>query len=55
MTKKEYMKPELEVVKIQHQCRLLAGSEVPKSEDPVDEGWSPGMFDGSEWNALLGE
>ena len=26
MTKKEYMKPEMEVVKIQQQCQILAGS-----------------------------
>ena len=26
MTKKEYMKPELQVIRIQHQCHILAGS-----------------------------
>ena len=26
MTKKEYMKPTIEVVKIQQQCQILAGS-----------------------------
>ena len=26
MTKKEYMKPKMEVVKIQQQCQILAGS-----------------------------
>ena len=57
--KKEYMKPELEVVKIQHHLQLLAGSQQGLNDnlnpDLVDEGWAPGMFDGPEWDALLGE
>ena len=57
MTKKEYMKPEIEVVKSQQQSQILAGSQQGLNDelnpDPVDDGWAPGMFDGPEWDALL--
>ena len=59
MTKKEYMKPTIEVVKIQQQCQILAGSVDTNGmndmllNEEVDEGWAPGMFDGPEWDALL--
>ena len=45
MTKKEYLKPEMEVVKIQQQCQILAGSvdaygmNSQLQDDEVDEGW----------------
>ena len=50
MTKKEYMKPEMEVVKIQQQCQILAGSldangmNDTLQEETVTDGWAP-MFD----------
>jgi hypothetical protein len=50
MTKKEYMKPAMEVVKIQQQCQILAGSLDANGmnngllDDEVDEGWAP-MYD----------
>ena len=57
MTKKEYMKPEIEVVKIQQQSQILAGSQQGLNDelnpDPVDDGWAPGMFDGPDWDVLL--
>ena len=43
--KKNYMKPEMEVVKIQQQCQILAGSvdandmNVDLRDDEVIEGW----------------
>ena len=45
MIKKEYLKPEMEVVKIQQQCQILAGSvdangmNTGLQGDEVDEGW----------------
>ena len=46
MTKKEYMKPEIEVVKIQQQCQILAGSvdangmnKTLIEDEEVIEGW----------------
>ena len=45
MTKKEYMKPEIEVVKIQQQCQILAGSVDANGindellDETVDIGW----------------
>ena len=57
MTKKEYLKPEMEVVKIQQQSQILAGSQQGLNDelnpDPVDDGWAPGMFDGPDWDVLL--
>ena len=54
MTKKEYLKPEMEVVKIQQHLQLLAGSQQGLNDnlnpDPVDDGWAPGMFDGLDWD-----
>ena len=53
MTKKEYLKPEMEVVKIQQQCQILAGSVDPNGinnellDDPVEDGFAP-FFDGLE-------
>ena len=46
MTKKEYMKPEMEVVKIQQQCQILAGSvdangmNTGLQDDEMTEGWA---------------
>ena len=38
--KKKYMKPEQEVVKIQHHYQLLTGSEeLPKNEEEVEDSW----------------
>lgn len=45
MTKKEYMKPKMEVVKIQQQCQILAGSvdangmNTNLQDENVIEGW----------------
>ena len=46
MIKKEYMKPTMEVVKIQQQSQILAGSSYgmngnlqSNSEDEVDSAW----------------
>ena len=45
MTKKEYMKPEIEVVKIQQQSQILAGSVDANGindellDETVDIGW----------------
>ena len=46
MTKKEYMKPSMKVVKLQQNCQILAGSkdaygmnESIQYEEEVDEGW----------------
>ena len=46
MIKKEYMKPTMEVVELQHECQILAGSpntygvekELQETEE-VTEGW----------------
>ncbi len=50
MTKKEYMKPSMKVVELQHKCQILAGSQpgdihdanygfdASFGEDNVDEG-----------------
>ena len=51
MTKKEYMKPEIEVVKIQQQCQILAGSVDANGmndtliDEEVTEGWAPEFND----------
>ena len=45
MTKKEYMKPAMQVVKLQQQCQMLAGSldaygmNDELLEEMVTEGW----------------
>ena len=43
MTKKEYMKPEMEVVMLQQQCQILAGSTQGLNDelqdDEVETGW----------------
>ena len=43
MKKKDYMKPEMEVVKIQQQCQILAGSTQgfndELQDEEVGEGW----------------
>jgi hypothetical protein len=50
MTKKEYMTPEMQVVKIQQQCQILAGSLDANGmndmlqEETVTDGWAP-MYD----------
>ena len=51
--KKNYMKPEMEVVKIQQQCQILAGSvdangmNTGLQEEEVEEGLAP-FFNGLE-------
>ena len=35
MNKKQYIKPEIEVVLLQQQCQLLAGSDLTKYDDPT--------------------
>lgn len=51
MTKKEYLKPEMEVVKIQQQSQILAGSNFGVNEtlqgEEVEEGFAP-FLDGLE-------
>ena len=44
MTKKEYMKPTMEVVKLQQQSQILAGSSYGmktelSSDDEVEDAW----------------
>ena len=43
MTKKEYMKPEMEVVMLEQQCQILAGSTQGLNDelqgDEVESGW----------------
>jgi hypothetical protein len=45
MIKKEYMKPSMEVVVLQHKCQILAGSADANGmntgllDDEVDAGW----------------
>ena len=47
MIKKDYMKPEMAVVKIQQHCQILAGSVDPNGindelqNEEVNEGFSP--------------
>ena len=36
MQKKIYEKPETEVIVLQQQCQLLAGSDLSKYDDPAD-------------------
>ena len=51
MTKKEYLKPEMEVVKIQQQCQILAGSTQGVNDtlqdEEVEDGFAP-FFNGLE-------
>ena len=50
MIKKEYMKPTMQVVELQHKCQILAGSLDANGmndmlqEETVTEGWAP-MYD----------
>ena len=45
MIKKEYMKPTMQVVELQHKCQILAGSadvngmNTGLQDDEVDAGW----------------
>ena len=45
MIKKEYMKPTMQVVELQHKCQILAGSvdangmNIDLQDDEVDAGW----------------
>ncbi len=56
MTKKIYLKPEREVVKIQQQCQILAGSLDANGMNnelldvTVEEGWASSMDDMIEIN-----
>ncbi len=51
MTKKEYMKPEMQTVELKHKCQILAGSVDANGmnngliEDEVTEGWAPEFND----------
>lgn len=53
MTKKEYMQPTTNVVRIQHKCQILAGSldangmNTKVQSEEVETGWSRG---GSGWD-----
>jgi hypothetical protein len=59
--KKEYMKPEQRVVVLQHEAMLLQASKLYNNadlEEIITGGSEPGrapLFDGPEWDALLGE
>lgn len=46
--KKTYINPELEVVDLQINCTLLAGSPVPTSEETPDEWGAPILLFGDE-------
>ena len=35
MTKKEYMKPSMKVVELQHKCQILAGSQLGDIHDTI--------------------
>ena len=54
MIKKEYMKPEMEVVMILQQCQILAGSvdsngmNTNLQDDEVEDGFAP-VFNALEW------
>lgn len=59
MTKKDYMKPELQVMLIQHQCQILAvsvqttglGDELSKDgEDPTGNAWDDALSRRSVWD-----
>jgi len=51
MNKKEYMTPEMEVVKFQQQCQIMAGSNFGVNDtlqsEEVEEGFAP-FFNGLE-------
>ena len=42
--KKQYIKPETEVVKLQQQCQLLAGSDLSRYDDDADEITDPTLI-----------
>ena len=54
MIEKEYLKPEMEVVMIQQQSQILAGSvdsngmNTGLQDDEVEDGFAP-FFNGLEW------
>ena len=56
--KKIYMKPEMQVVKIQQQCQILAGSLDANGMNnelldvTVNEGWAPSMDEMIELDGL---
>ena len=61
--KKEYTKPSMRAIEIRNKCQILAGSVTGvSSNDIFDEmitggsvtGRAP-LFDGPEWDELLGE
>ena len=51
MTKKDYMKPEMQTVELKHKCQILAGSVDPNGindeliDEEVTEGWAPEFND----------
>ena len=57
MRKKEYMMPSMEVVKVQQQGQILAGSldvygmnEELVSTEEVTEGWAREFAEGDDWD-----
>ena len=65
--KKEYMKPSMEAIEMKTEQQLLAGSidnisgnlpggdAITPGGGGAGGGRAPGLFDGPEWDALLGE
>ena len=55
--KKKYMKPEMEVVKIQQHCQILAGSNYGLNDSLIDEtvpeGFAPPMTGGLEDGPMI--
>ena len=59
MMKKEYMKPQMEAIEIKMNQQVLMGSpgSGAHTDDPQPPGgaMAPGLFEGDEWDTLLGE
>ena len=59
MIKKEYLQPTMDVVEINMNVQILAGSNEGLNDnlqpDEVPDGWAPGMFEGDAWDILLGK
>lgn len=47
MKRKDYQKPTMNIVKLQHQTHLLAGSGKPSMRNSID-GWGNGGEDNEE-------
>lgn len=50
MKKKAYEKPSFRVVKLQHKCQILAGSEDPKRNVPWWDGEAGARKHNSVWD-----